>query len=168
MTSPRDMGRSPPGFRRFQRRARALLRDPVATARLAEQAQERLQRRRGALEGVIDELATLTRLIRAWAQGEYREVGNGALVAVVAAVLYFVVPLDVIPDFLAGIGLVDDIAVVAWVLERVRAEVDAFRRWEDAQRAARCAERSACRGEARRQGHGGPEAASPHEQGGRQ
>jgi uncharacterized membrane protein YkvA (DUF1232 family) len=46
-----------------------------------------------------------------------------------AAVLYFVVPLDVIPDFIFGLGFVDDIAVVAYVFGQVREEIRAFEQW---------------------------------------
>jgi len=166
MNSQGEMGGFPPGFGHVRGRARKLLRDPVALARLAARAEESLRRRRGALEGVVDELATLTRLLRAWAHGTYRDVRHSTLVAVVAAVLYFLMPLDAIPDIVAGIGLADDAMVIAWVVERVRAELDAFRRWE-ADRSGVSASRGEYRGEgaqqAGRAAHASP--VGPHGQG---
>lgn len=40
-----------------------------------------------------------------------------------AALAYFVVPIDVVPDFLAGIGFGDDIAVLFGALTTVRSHI---------------------------------------------
>jgi uncharacterized membrane protein YkvA (DUF1232 family) len=50
-----------------------------------------------------------------------------------AALLYFVIPLDGLPDWLPVLGFVDDLAVLAWVLRTWRDELAAFRAWRDAQ-----------------------------------
>ena len=63
--------------------------------------------------------------------GEYDGVSRQTIVAVTAALLYFVVPLDVIPDFLIGWGFIDDAAVVSYVMTKLAAEMDAFRRWQE-------------------------------------
>ena len=52
---------------------------------------------------------------------------------VVAAVLYFVVPFDAVPDFLFGWGLVDDAAVLSFVAAQIAGELDAFAEWQKAQ-----------------------------------
>lgn len=52
------------------------------------------------------------------------------MVMVCAALLYFVMPFDAVPDFLAGFGLADDAAVLAWVLHSFGAEVGGFLAWE--------------------------------------
>lgn len=51
----------------------------------------------------------------------------------VAALLYFVTPLDAIPDWFFGVGLVDDLAVLAWVMRTWQAELAAFEQWRAAQ-----------------------------------
>ena len=45
-------------------------------------------------------------------------------------VLYFLMPIDVIPDVLIGLGFVDDAAVIAWVMNSVGPELGKFRQWE--------------------------------------
>jgi len=52
---------------------------------------------------------------------------------VVAAILYFVVPFDAVPDFLFGWGLVDDAAVLSFVVAQIAGELDAFAEWQRAQ-----------------------------------
>ena len=50
-----------------------------------------------------------------------------------AALLYFVAPLDFIPDFLV-IGLVDDVALILWLVKNYKKELEDFQSWEDAQK----------------------------------
>ena len=71
------------------------------------------------------------RMTRAWALREYRTVPWKSLVYIVGAIVYFVNPVDVIPDVLGGIGFIDDAAVAAAVVRAVHAQLDAFREWEE-------------------------------------
>ena len=48
---------------------------------------------------------------------------------VVAALLYFLSPLDVIPDFLGAVGFTDDAAVVLFVLSAIKNEINIYRDW---------------------------------------
>ncbi|UVE16562.1 YkvA family protein [Pseudomonas sp. LS44] len=85
------------------------------------------------LAGVKDDLLLLQSLCIAWWRGEYRAISKQALLSVVAALAYFLSPLDAIPDFLLGVGFVDDFAVLAWLMSTWRHELDAFRTWREAQ-----------------------------------
>jgi len=80
-----------------------------------------------------DDVKLLQALCVAWWRGEYRAISPKALVPVVAGLLYFVSPLDAIPDWLLGVGFLDDIAVLGWVLKTVSDELDAFRAWRQRQ-----------------------------------
>jgi len=80
-----------------------------------------------------DDVKLLQALCVAWWRGEYRAISPKALVTVVAGLLYFVSPLDAIPDWLLGVGFLDDIAVLGWVLKTVSDELDAFRAWRQRQ-----------------------------------
>ncbi|HSX69764.1 MAG TPA: DUF1232 domain-containing protein [Pseudomonas sp.] len=79
------------------------------------------------------DLRLLQGLCAAWWRGEYRAISSQALVSVVAALVYFLVPLDMVPDWLLGVGLLDDLAVLAWVLRTWDGELAAYRAWREAQ-----------------------------------
>ena len=66
----------------------------------------------------------------AWTRRSYRKVSAASLVLLVAALLYFVTPVDVIPDALGVLGFVDDLAVIQTAVETVREELEQFREWE--------------------------------------
>ncbi|KIY39236.1 hypothetical protein TZ03_18405 [Pseudomonas sp. 10-1B] len=80
-----------------------------------------------------DDLKLLQGLCLAWWRGEYRAISPKALVTIVAGLLYFVSPIDAIPDWLLGVGFLDDIAVLGWVLKTVADELARFKAWRDSQ-----------------------------------
>ena len=73
------------------------------------------------------DLPLLVRLLKAWRDGRYRGLSVQTLVAVVAALLYVVSPLDLLPDFIPWIGLFDDAVVLAWLLASLAKDMDRFR-----------------------------------------
>ena len=72
----------------------------------------------------------LGRLIKAYALGQYREVPWKTILLIVAAVIYFVNPLDLVPDIIPLTGLTGDFAVLIWVYNSVSNEIEKFLEWE--------------------------------------
>jgi uncharacterized membrane protein YkvA (DUF1232 family) len=75
-------------------------------------------------------LMSMIRLLRAYWAGEYRQIPKSSLAIVVAAVAYFVMPFDVIPDWILGLGFLDDAYVIGLALRTVSGELERFGRWE--------------------------------------
>ena len=67
-------------------------------------------------------------------RGEYRAISPKALISIVAGLMYFLSPVDAIPDFIPMFGMFDDIAVLAWIMKTLDGELNAFRAWREAQR----------------------------------
>ena len=78
----------------------------------------------------FDGVKTLFRALKATFGGEYRGFSKKTLVALTAAALYCVAPIDAIFDWIPGLGLCDDLFVVAAALKAFAAETRTFRRWE--------------------------------------
>lgn len=106
----------------LQRRFRVVL--------LIRSAYERMMTHSSVLEAVWDDLRTMLRLLVRWADQSYQRVSWVPLVLIVAAMIYFVTPADVIPDVLGALGFVDDVTVITTVVQRIRGELDRFRQWE--------------------------------------
>lgn len=79
---------------------------------------------------VKDKFFVLGRLIKAYALGRYRQIPWKTLLLIVAAIIYFVNPLDLIPDIVPLTGLTDDFAVLVWVYNSVSNEIEKFVAWE--------------------------------------
>ena len=78
-----------------------------------------------------DQVGIVARLLRAYASGEYRQLPWKTLLRIVAVMIYFVSPLDFLPDFLPIIGLTDDIALMLWLFSGIRDDIEKFREWEN-------------------------------------
>lgn len=79
------------------------------------------------------DLRLLQALCLAYWRGEYRAISPKALISVVAGLMYFLSPIDAIPDFLPVFGMFDDIAVLAWLMKTLDDELSAFRVWRERQ-----------------------------------
>lgn len=79
---------------------------------------------------IKEKFFTMGRLLRAYAQGEYREIPWKSLLLIVAAILYFINPIDVIPDLLPLVGLTDDFGVLFLVYKTISGDIDKFLEWE--------------------------------------
>lgn len=86
---------------------------------------------RDSPDGLREKLKLLLGLCAAWWKGEYRAISGQALLSMVAGLIYFVVPLDVVPDWLLGVGLLDDLAVLGWVMRTWSRELEAYRKWRE-------------------------------------
>ena len=73
---------------------------------------------------------TMLRLIRAYYRGDYQEVPVTTLLVIIAAVIYVVNPLDLIPDWVPGLGFLDDAFIVAFAVRRTQRTLDDFMTWE--------------------------------------
>jgi uncharacterized membrane protein YkvA (DUF1232 family) len=87
--------------------------------------------RRPGAAGLDARLASLPRLVGSTLTGRYRGMSRGRLVGMVLAVLYLVSPVDLMPEaFLGVLGLVDDVALAAWLAGTILVESDRYLEWE--------------------------------------
>jgi uncharacterized membrane protein YkvA (DUF1232 family) len=77
-----------------------------------------------------DQFQVLSRIVKAYIEGDYQTVPWTAMVSVLAAIIYFINPFDLIPDMIPIIGLTDDVSVLLWVFKSLGKEIDAFVEWE--------------------------------------
>ncbi len=123
---------APMGYGGAFRRAKVLAKDPAETERLLERATVKADRVRDAtkVRGFWNDLMVLFRLIRARLSGEYQVTPWRTIVSALAGVIYFVNPIDVIPDVIPIFGFVDDAAVIAFVIRIIMGDVERFLEWE--------------------------------------
>lgn len=73
------------------------------------------------------------RMVKAYMCGQYRFVPWKAIATLLAALIYFLNPFDVVPDLLPVLGYGDDFAILMGVYHTLAREVDQFFAWEKAQ-----------------------------------
>jgi len=85
---------------------------------------------KGVGQVLTDKLTTLSRMVKAYVSGQYRIVPWPTILKIVAVLIYFVSPIDVIPDILPIIGLTDDLAIVLWLFRALHEDIENFEAWE--------------------------------------
>ena len=84
----------------------------------------------GVFDVMREKVTLLGNLIKAYATGEYRQIEVSSLLKIIAGFIYFISPIDLIPDFLPFIGLTDDIALLMFIVNSIGDELVKFEQWQ--------------------------------------
>ena len=125
-------------FKKFLASAESYIQQPTRLKKLLTDAYQKASEKKelGTLaHEAWDTLQSLFRLIKLSISGEYTELPATTVVAAVAVLIYFMSPIDLIPDFIPVLGLLDDMALVAWFSTSIKHELDKFHTWEAAKAA---------------------------------
>lgn len=120
-------------FSDARKKAKEYLKDPELLNSLIKEAVRKTkdnERKKNTLDHLWESLKVMFRLVRAYIHREYTVVPYRSMVLVVAAIIYFVSPFDLTPDWLPIVGFLDDATVIAWVYKSVKEDIDEFKEWE--------------------------------------
>jgi uncharacterized membrane protein YkvA (DUF1232 family) len=123
-------------FKEAKAKALEFADNPDKLSNLVEKAREKAQdKKSGPIGEVYDSLMLFFRLLIAYAKGDYREIPWKSLIAIIGSVVYFMMPLDFIPDFILAIGFIDDAALIGWTVKSIAEDIKQFSIWEQAKAA---------------------------------
>lgn len=87
---------------------------------LAKDLDEKIRSNKRSIFKIIGHLKALKRYMLDRDKKWYRKS------IVVAAILYFIVPIDTVPDIVPLLGYLDDIGVVAWTIKFLGSEITEY------------------------------------------
>jgi uncharacterized membrane protein YkvA (DUF1232 family) len=120
-------------FKRFLNKAEEYVKQPLRIKELLNDAYQKASEKKefGTIASeAFESLGTLSRMIKATISKEYHGIPSSTVVMGVAVIIYFLSPIDVIPDWIPVIGLLDDVALLAWFMTSIKTEMDRFHDWE--------------------------------------
>lgn len=120
-------------FQKFMEKAERYLKHPAEVTKLLNDAFKKATAKKsvGTLAAEAwENLQILSRMIKSAVGGEYKGIPTTVLVGGVAVIIYFITPIDLIPDFIPVIGLLDDASLLAWFMTSIKTELDRFKDWE--------------------------------------
>jgi uncharacterized membrane protein YkvA (DUF1232 family) len=86
--------------------------------------------KKSKLKKFLNEFKLLFSMFKDAVSGEYKQIPWYIIAAIGSTLLYVLSPIDVIPDFIFGIGYVDDAAVMALCLKFVDLELSEYKKWK--------------------------------------
>ena len=81
------------------------------------------------MQAALEPILVFQRMVQAHLNGSFK-ISVKTLGLIVLGLLYFVLPIDIIPDFLPVIGFADDLSVLIAIFNSVKHEVEFFLEWE--------------------------------------
>ena len=78
------------------------------------------------------DVAVLLSMLRAYIKKQYTEVSKTTILAAIAGLIYVVNPMDVVPEYILGVGVLDDAAVVGIILQAMHMDLNKYKKWQKA------------------------------------
>ena len=103
--------------------------------KLSELATEALEKVKdnGGLKKIgleaVNRVQLTANMIYHYAAGNYMHISPKSIVIIIAVLLYFIMPIDLLPDFIPGVGFLDDITLLGWVFSTLSKEIAEFEIW---------------------------------------
>ena len=119
-------------FKNSKEEAEKLIKDKEKTNNKLDEAYKKAFANKGKLEEVWNYLQLFFSISRDYINGNYSVAPKGSIIAIIGALIYFLSPIDLIPDFIPVIGYIDDIFVLGLVFNKVRSDLEEYEKWKNA------------------------------------
>lgn len=99
-----------------------------------EQFLQQLEKKLSEISGIgstLKNVPILISLIKNYINKEYTTIPIGSIVAITSSLIYFLSPIDFIPDPIPGIGLVDDMFVILVCCKLVETDLKIYTDWRE-------------------------------------
>ena len=114
-------------------KAKIIIEDDKKLKKLIQDVLEKLKdlsNDKKSTERLNDSLRLLISIFNAYTSKEYTYVPWKTICLLVAGLVNFIYPIDLIPDFIPIAGIIDDVALIAWIYDSIREDIDNFLEWE--------------------------------------
>lgn len=117
-------------FKLSEKEAESLIKDKQETTTKLMEAIDKASKHKNQLEKVWDYLQLFFSIVKDYINGNYKQVPKSTIISIVASLIYLISPIDFIPDFLPGIGFIDDVFVIGLVISSAKNDLDAYQEWK--------------------------------------
>ena len=94
------------GYKKYKNRAEEYLNDREKATTLLDSAREKAEKKKGPLHEAWENIQLFFSIFDDWIKGRYKVVPFKSIAMITVGIIYFVIPTDLIPDFIVGLGYV--------------------------------------------------------------
>src|SRR5690242_361572 len=95
-------------FKKYLKKDSSYLENKEKSTNLVKKAAKLAPDKKGALGEAWEKVNLFIDLFKSYINGSYRDISTKSILTVIGALIYFVSPIDAIPDFIVGLGFLDD------------------------------------------------------------
>lgn len=92
-----------------------------------EEYVENIADKSSSLKAHIEDIKTLFGIIK---DKEKFKPSSTTIALIIGTLLYVISPIDMIPDALPAIGFLDDAAIIAATVEKIKVEIEKYKEWK--------------------------------------
>lgn len=85
--------------------------------------------RKFGIRTMFEDIKVLRQLLSDYRSGAYRNVSKSAIFMITAGLVYLVSPVDMLPDFILGLGFMDDAMILGYVVKQLYDIIDQYKSW---------------------------------------
>ena len=121
-------------FHNIYRKAASYLNDPTKLNELVTIAMSKVssfEKPEKEVKNLVSRIRIFLRMVKSYISKEYTQTPWKTMLAIIAGLIYFITPTDLIPDFIPVSGMVDDFAVLLWIFNNFQKDIDEYIAWEN-------------------------------------
>ncbi|PGS53421.1 YkvA family protein [Bacillus sp. AFS041924] len=118
-------------FQKYVKKASSYLGNKEKSTQLLKKAAKLAPTKKGALGEAWEKVNLFIDLFKAYINGSYRDISTKSILTVIGALIYFVSPIDVVPDFIVGLGFLDDATILAYTFKQINKDVEKYKIWKE-------------------------------------
>ncbi|NPA37399.1 MAG: DUF1232 domain-containing protein [Chlorobi bacterium] len=120
-------------FNKTKKEAEEIFEDDEKVYETVDEASEKAEKHKNAISKVWHQLQLMLSLLRDYSSGSYRDVSKSQLILMLAGIIYFILPVDFAPDFIPGIGYIDDAFVISVIARQFIYLLEDYEEWKNSE-----------------------------------
>ena len=116
---------------RLSKKAEVYANDPNKLDKLLDKANKKAKNNSRSLSDILEKFQLLFSIVRDYAQGRYKDIPYKSIVLVIVGIIYFITPLDAVPDFIPFLGFVDDATILGLIISQLNEDLESYKTWKN-------------------------------------
>ena len=130
LTVENKLNRIPKVFQGSRIDAENILEDSEMAAKVLSDAAAKAENLCAQLPCVEEHIRTMLDLSEDYISGQYDRISRESMTTIFAAIIYLMIPMDLMPDFIPPIGFIDDALIIGLVSGEQKQALLDYRDWK--------------------------------------